>query len=171
MMEEKISHRHFCDYAGHDWQCAGTALRPLAGDAEPSVCMCPEHKVPMEEGAHGNCMVELLACPDHMDEQLRRMGYEPGTSNMPHCSEGAAGKNFFKDSDGNRTVGFCLWCNKDFYTHEEARAHHTNDSASCPVFQELRDQHCMPPALQMMFESAEMLDEDNGGNEPEKTDE
>jgi len=70
----------------------------------------------MDEGDHTECPIELLACPDHMDEQLRRMGYEPGTGNMPRRSEGVAGENFFKDSDGSRTVGFCLWCNKDFYT-------------------------------------------------------
>ena len=29
----------------------------------------------------------------------------------------------------------------------------------------------MPPVLQMMFEAAGLLDEGNGGNEPEKTDE
>ena len=83
MMEEKISHRHYCDFAGHDWLCEGKALRPLAGDTELSVCMCRDHGVPMEEGDHSNCMVELLACPEHIDEQLRRMGYEPGTRNMP----------------------------------------------------------------------------------------
>ena len=159
-MLTRPSHRHFCDYAGHDWQCAGTALRPLAGDTEPSVCLCPDHMVPMEEGDHSKCMVELLACPDHMDEQLRRMGYEPGTSNKPRRSEDSTGANFFKDSDGNRTVGFCLWCNHDFYTYQDAKAHHANDSAPCPVFQQLREQHCMPPVLQMMFQDAGSLDDD-----------
>ena len=125
----------------------------------------------MEKFDYSNCMVELLACPKHMDEQLRRMGYEPGTGNMPGRNEGAAGENFFKDSAGNRTVGFCLWCNKDFYSHAEANAHHANDSAVCPAVQELKDQHCMPPVLQMMFEDAGIFDEDNGGKEPEKTDE
>jgi hypothetical protein len=90
---------------------------------------------------------------------------------MPRRSEGAAGENFFKDSDGNPTIGFCLWCNKDFYSHGQAREHHANDSATCPVFQKLKEQHCMPPVLQMMFEDAGILDRDNGGNEPEKTDE
>jgi hypothetical protein len=123
----------------------------------------------MEEGDHSKCMVELLACPDHMDEQLRRMGYEHGTGNMPRHNEGAAGANFFKDSDGNRNVGYCLWCNKDFYSREEAKAHHVNDSAACQVFQQLKEQHCMPPVLQMMFEDAGIFDEDNGGKEPEKT--
>jgi hypothetical protein len=120
----------------------------------------------MDEGDHSKCMVELLACPEHTDEHLRRMGYEPGTSNMPRRSEGAAGENFFKDNDGNRTVGFCLWCNQDFYTHEEAKAHNANDSAACPVFQELKDQHCMPPVLQMMFGDAGLLNEKDDDAEP-----
>jgi hypothetical protein len=31
-----MSHRHFCDYAGHDWQCGGAALR--GSETEPSLC-------------------------------------------------------------------------------------------------------------------------------------
>jgi hypothetical protein len=120
----------------------------------------------MDEGDHSECMVELLACPDHMDEQLRRMGYEPGTSNMPRRSEDAAGENPFKDKDGNPTIGFCLWCNKDFYTHEEAKEHNANDLAECPVFQQLKDEHCMPPVLQMMLEDAGLLDENDDDVEP-----
>jgi hypothetical protein len=27
----------------------------------------------MEQGDHGKCRIELLACPDHMGEQLRQM--------------------------------------------------------------------------------------------------
>jgi hypothetical protein len=68
-----MSHKHFCDFAGHFWECEGTALRPLAGDTEPSVCMCDTCQVPMEFGNHGGCMVELLACPEHRDAQLRAM--------------------------------------------------------------------------------------------------
>lgn len=68
-----MSHLHFCDVTGHGWECEGTALRPLAGDTEPSVCMCRSCQVPMEEGDHSRCMIELLACQLHMDEQLRAM--------------------------------------------------------------------------------------------------
>jgi hypothetical protein len=71
------------------------------------------------------------------------------------------GSAMFKDKNGNRTVGFCLWCNKDFYNLKEAKAHHANDSKDCPVFQQLRGQHYMPPVLQMMFENAGLMDEDN----------
>jgi hypothetical protein len=68
-----MSHKHFCDFTGHLWECEGMALRPLAGDTEPSVCMCDTCQVPMEFGNHSGCMVELLACPEHRDAQLRAM--------------------------------------------------------------------------------------------------
>jgi hypothetical protein len=55
MMEEKISHRHFSDYAGHPWVCEGTVLRP--GDTD---------------GDHSACTVELIACPEHKPEQERQ---------------------------------------------------------------------------------------------------
>lgn len=71
--EESMSHRHFCEVAGHEWECQGTALRPLAGDTEPSVCMCIRHLVPMEVGDHSECSIELLACPERREEQRRRM--------------------------------------------------------------------------------------------------
>ena len=65
-----MSHRHFCDVGGHWWECSGKALRPNARQTEASVCMCSTHKVPMEEGDHSACRVELLACPDHRDSDL-----------------------------------------------------------------------------------------------------
>jgi len=68
-----MSHKHFCDVTGHEWECAGTALRLLAGDAEPSICMCIRHRVPMEFGDHSDCSIELLACPEHREDQQRRM--------------------------------------------------------------------------------------------------
>ena len=66
-----MSHQHFCDVAGHEWDCEGTAVRELAGDTEPSVCMCIRHRIPMEEGDHSECSIELLACSEHREEQLR----------------------------------------------------------------------------------------------------
>jgi hypothetical protein len=68
-----MTHRHFCDHAGHYWECHGKALRPLAGDTEPSVCMCRTCGVPMEDGDHSRCRVELLACPEHVEGQRRQM--------------------------------------------------------------------------------------------------
>ncbi len=69
-----MSHRHFCDVAGHEWECEGTAIRHLAGDTEPTVCMCIRHRSEMEDGRdHSECSIELLACPEHREEQLRRI--------------------------------------------------------------------------------------------------
>lgn len=130
-------HRHFCEVRGHYWECDGNAARPLTGNAEPTVCICMDHGVSMEEGDHSQCSVELLACPDHCDEQLRAMGYEPGTSNMPHISDEEAGPQWH-DKDGKPIIGFCLWCNRDFYTYEDMQAHNANDMADCIGFQQYK---------------------------------
>jgi hypothetical protein len=119
----------------------------------------------MEFGDHSGCMIELLACPEHMDEQLRQMGYEPGTDNMPSNED--SGTTMLTDDDGNPIVGFCLWCDMDFYSIEEAEAHNANDSAACPVFQQLKDGQCMPPVLQPMLEGAGVPDDDDSGEEPD----
>ena len=124
-----MSHRHFCDFAGHYWECAGAALRLFAGDSEPTACMCLKHQVSMEEGDHSKCPVELLACPEHRDEQFRRMSELAASDTLP--ADGGAECTGFRDRDGNATVGFCLWCNKDFYSMEEVWVHNDNDMEGC----------------------------------------
>lgn len=156
--EETLSHRHFCDVAGHEWECQGTALRPLMGDTEPTPCYCISHQTLMEDGDHSQCSIELIACPEHREEQLRAMGYETGQAIEPPTA-GPEESSMFRDEDGNPTVGFCLWCNRDFYTMDEVEAHNADDMANCPAFQELKDEHCGPPVLQMMFENAGLLHE------------
>jgi len=66
-----MSHRHFCDAAGHWWDCNGTALR--RGETEPSVCICLPCGRPLEGFDHSKCPdpVELLACPEHRPEGHR----------------------------------------------------------------------------------------------------
>jgi len=145
-----MSHHHFCDVEGHEWECEGTALRPLAGDTEPSLCMCLVHQVPMEYGDHSECSIELLACPEHRAEQLRKIA-AMGANNSP-ADEVETGSTMFEDNDGNPTVGFCLWCNMDFYSMEEVEAHNANDMKECLIFQELKDEDCGPPVLCEMLE-------------------
>jgi hypothetical protein len=72
-----MSHGHFCDYAGHEWNAMG-----MVGDKEPSVCIYIMHEVPVTNGDHGDCPIEPLACAEHRDEQLRDMG-TIGMSDMP----------------------------------------------------------------------------------------
>ena len=159
-----MSHRHFCDFAGHYWECEGAAVRPIMGHTEPTICMCLTHGVPMEDGDHSECSVELIVCPEHRDEQTRAMGYEPGQA--VEVPEGEPEESsMFRDAEGNHIVGFCLWCNKNFYTEEEDEAHTADEMANCPVFQELKDQQCMPPVLQAMFEQAELLPDEEPDDE------
>ena len=152
-----MSHRHFCDYADHYWQCDGTALRLV--DTEPSLCMCRYHGIPIEEGDHSRCMIELLACPEHREAQLRQIGYKPSTDNMPSCEADAeAEASTFQGKDGRRTVGFCLWCSRHFYSMEELKAHNADDMKACPAFQELKGEQSMPPVLQASVEKFGLLD-------------
>lgn len=157
-----MSHNHYCDVAGHYWECNGAAIRPFTGETKPSICMCQIHRVSMEEGDHSECPIELLACPEHRDEQMRAMGYEPGYRMEQRPDDECS---IFTDKDGNHIVGFCLWCNKDFYTADEIKAHNADDMAECPVFQELKDEPCMPPVLQVALENAGLFEDDKTDEE------
>jgi hypothetical protein len=112
----------------------------------------------MDQGDHSQCPVELLPCLGHSDEQMRIMGYEPG-----HMMEQQSDDEclMFRDKDGNHIVGFCLWCNRDFYTPEEVWEHNANGMMKCSVFQELKDETGMPPVLQVIFENAGLLERGN----------
>jgi hypothetical protein len=153
-------HRHLCEVTGHYWDCPGSAVRSLRGESEPTICYCLEHLVPMEEGDHSQCSIELLACRDHQDEQLRKMGYGPGATKMPQTPQKGE-STMFRDGQGNRTVGFCLWCDKDFYTLEEHEEHTANGMVACAVFQVLKDKGYMPPMLQQMVGDAALLDDED----------
>ena len=156
-----MAHQHWCDYAGHYWDCPGTAVRLF--EAEPTICMCIQHGVPMEEGDHSECAIELLSCPDHRADQMRVMGYEPDYVS-PLSSEDSERSPVFMDADGKRTVGFCLWCGRDLYTIDEHDAHIADNMAACSAFQEFKDR-CMPPVLQAMFEDAGLIDPDGDDDE------
>jgi hypothetical protein len=134
-----MSHRHFCDFVGHEWECTGTALRPIAGDTEPSTCICLKHQAPMEDGDHSECPIELLACPEHREEQVRQMGISDTSD--PACGEGAAESDMFKDQYGHPIVGFCLWCDEEFYSIQEVEDHSADDSKACAVFQQFKGGH------------------------------
>jgi hypothetical protein len=130
---EAMSHRHFCDFAGHPWECEGSALRHFAKDSEPTECICIKHEVSMEEGDHSRCPVELLVCPEHRDEQFKQMSECNVRDPIP--TEVGAERIGLQDKDGNATVGFCLWCGKDFYAMAEVWEHNGSGAYACPEFQ------------------------------------
>jgi hypothetical protein len=112
--------------------------------------MCLGHQVPMDDGDHSECSIELLACPEHLGEQLRKIA-AMGANNPP-AHEVETQSTMFTDKDGNPTMGFCLWCDKDFYSMEEVDAHNADGMKECAIFQELKDEDCGPPVLCQMLE-------------------
>jgi len=85
-----MGHRHFCDVAGHWWECEGKALR---GDAEPSTCICLPCGRPLEGFDHSQCpdAVELLACLEHQEEE-RRIIEQARKQSDQRAAEGASGE-------------------------------------------------------------------------------
>jgi len=45
------------------------------------------------------------------------------------AKKGVKTEDMFRDEQGRPTIGFCLWCGRDFYTREEFEEHQTK---SCP---------------------------------------
>jgi hypothetical protein len=127
--------------------------------------MCLKCGVPLEFGDHSHDMVELLACPEH------RKADE--TITAPHQAEPGAERGVLRDKHGNRIVGFCLWCDKDFYSMDEVSAHNADNMKACPVHGELINRPggypYMPPILQIMLEQAGLLkgDEPGESDDPE----
>jgi hypothetical protein len=130
-----MSHRHFCDFAGHYWECEGSAVRQFAGDTEPTVCLCLNHHVPLERGDHSECSIELLACPSHRMSQLQRMNEEAAEEKESDLQ--AIGPHMQKDgvpiqvpenleemleawtSYAGENVGWCLLCNGPIHTEAD----------------------------------------------------
>ena len=133
-----MSHQHFCDSAGHYWECEGNAVRLFAKDSSPTPCMCLNHQVSMEDGDHSKCSIELLACPEHRDEQIRRLS-QSGPSELPGSEDGTE-VSMFIDRDGKPIVGFCLWCDMDFYSMSEFEEHTEDEMKACPVYQEWKEE-------------------------------
>jgi len=124
-----MSHRHYCDFAGHDWQCS-----------EGCECICG---LLMEGNDHSGCPVELRACPEHEAEAARSiaeaLASEPDPASIqkwldrPHCECGC------DEAELRHVVGFCVWCTHLYVTYniEIEDRHFTEDCPGAP--QELRE--------------------------------
>lgn len=66
-----MSHTHFCDIAGHSWEC----------ESIKCICICQEQ---MEQRDHSRCPVELKACAEHGGEQLSIVHGEHGAPSGLH---------------------------------------------------------------------------------------
>jgi hypothetical protein len=108
-------------------------LRHFAKDSEPTECMCLKHEVSMDEGDHSKCPIELLVCPEHREEQVRKMTEFGACDSI--SSEVDAERIGLKDKNGNAIVGFCLLCDKDFYSMDEVWEHNGSGVNACREFQ------------------------------------
>jgi hypothetical protein len=128
-----VSHKHFCDIGGHEWECQGEALRPDAGDTEPSVCMCMKCGIPMEEGDHSNCPIELLPCPEHLEEFQRYIQETYGDADLLKLPADADQKVERALSQLETSEAACLWCGGGYDEYspkaeDEHFAHHCPDA-------------------------------------------
>ena len=53
------------------------------------------------------------------------------------AKKGARTEDMFRDAQGRSTIGFCLWCCRDFYTQEEFEEHQRK---GCPEFPRSEEQ-------------------------------
>jgi hypothetical protein len=112
-------HQHFCDVTGHEYEC---------GDGCDCIC-----GLPMEQGDHSECPVELRPCPEHKDETEQEMTAIESTAveidftslceKREHprlqCQCGCA------DADPDKVVGWCLWCGHGYVEYNpEIEDHH-----------------------------------------------
>jgi hypothetical protein len=87
-------------------------------------------------------------------------GRQLGKSGAKKRSGKSPAGSMFTDKDGHRTVGFCVWCDSDFYSLAEVKAHNAKNMKACPIFQKLKPYNCMPPVLQVMLESIDRRQKD-----------
>jgi hypothetical protein len=97
--------------------------------------MCLDCQIRMEDGDHGACSIEFLACPDHRGDQLRGMGFVPGGRSAPeHEAEDRNAHDKERTSSGR----FCFWWGQTFDTVEEMDTHNADTLAQCTVYQQHR---------------------------------
>ena len=118
-----MSHKHYCDAEGHEWQCTDSTCE----------CVCD---LLMEQGNHSECPIELRACPEHQDVQLPESADDEltpnyfkaaahGAAQRPHCKCGCAAAH------PEAIVGSCVWCSHVYDSYNtKIEAQHFSDF--CP---------------------------------------
>ena len=138
-----MSHRHYCDYAGHDWQCSGNCG-----------CICG---LLMEGNDHSDCPVELRACPKHCAAQLRDVESVPSVDNVPQREENPATtrgllnippehklRRALRRASRLDFVGACVWCGHGYRRFSlDIQEAHLKD---CAEYQ--RAKRCLPKNLE-----------------------
>ena len=115
-----MSHKHYCDVEGHEWQCTDGTCECICGGL-------------MEEIDHSECPVELRACPEHQrqlpvlseDELSDFFGHLSSDAEKPRCECGCT------VALQENVVGFCVWCSHVYVSFNAAtEARHFSDFCS-----------------------------------------
>jgi hypothetical protein len=127
-----MSHTHFCDIAGHPWQC----------ESSECICIC---QVQMEQGDHSRCSIELRACFEHdgsLPEETaggrsatrtEQEGWGRLKPNPPEIEE-KFGKWAASESE---SIGFCFLCGNPILTDRDfIPDRNTHDCAEGRLFEE-----------------------------------
>jgi hypothetical protein len=120
-----MSHKHWCDVAGHDWECNDSAC----------MCFCGER---MEQGDHSDCPIGLRACPRHPVPYGLAEGEEPGGVPIQFPADIAA-KAERAAQQLEQYGAVCLWCGHGYedYSRKSEDEHFAFHCPDAPA--ELRE--------------------------------
>jgi hypothetical protein len=141
-----MSHTHFCDVAGHPWQC----------ESSECICIC---QVQMEQGDHNRCPIELRACSQHDNEQFSVVHREERTPSGLHEADASGPPATRTEQEGwvrlkpippeinqklgewaaseRESIGFCCLCGNRIPTEGDLIPDtNTHDCAEGRLFEE-----------------------------------
>ena len=154
-----MSHRHFCTFGKHFFECNGTAIQLF--ERGPSICLCPDHGTPIQEGNHCDCSIDHVTCPEHRSAHLIALGYNP--DDPPDPSSLLSALPLFTDANSYPLSGWCPWCLTGFRSRTEFENHTENLWDNCSAFESLRNDRRVVEFLETLDEF-DLLDDD----EPEE---
>jgi len=143
-----VSHRHFCPYSKHFFECDGTAIRLF--DREPTTCLCPDHGTPIEEGNHSDCSIDHVTCPEHRRAHLIALGHNP--DDPPDPVSLLSVLPLFSDADLYPLAGWCHWCLAEFRCRDRFESHKGDLWNNCLAFEALRNNKFVVEFLDAMDE-------------------
>jgi hypothetical protein len=130
-----MGHKFFCEICGHEWECECVAVHEFVPERF-QVCICKACQLPMDEGDHSNCAVELLTCPEHLlqPSEMENVGGVPIT--VPADAVEKAERAF---SQLETYEAACFWCGYG-YVEYTAKTEDDHFAYNCPdAPEELRE--------------------------------
>lgn len=142
-----MSHKHFCDIAGHPWRCESSGC----------ICMCAKF---MEQGDHSRCPIELRACSEHDHQQFSIVHGEQGVPGGLHEADASGPPATLTEQEAcgglkpippeisekfdewaaseRHSIGFCFLCGNSIRTEDDLipDSNYTHNCAEGRLFEE-----------------------------------